>query len=72
MKELNLSWPLFVFAVATRVAGGVGIGLLVSELIPRQRRRAIGMTLVGAGIATTIPIAMRVFGEGQARPELAA
>jgi hypothetical protein len=72
MEEVQLSRPLFAFAVGTRVALGIGIGLLVSERIPRDRRRAIGMTLIGAGVATTIPIAMRVFGQFSQRPEMAA
>ena len=68
MEEVQLSRPLFAFAAGTRVALGIGIGLLASEWIARDHRRAIGMTLIGAGIATTIPIAMRVFGTSSPRP----
>jgi hypothetical protein len=62
MKTLLLSPPVFGFVVATRVALAFGIGLLVSERIPRARRRQIGLTLVAIGAATTIPAAMLLFG----------
>lgn len=52
---------MFGFVVATRAALGVGIGMLLSGKIPAQRRRAIGVTLVSIGAATTIPAAMAVF-----------
>jgi len=61
--DVRLSKPLFFFAIGTRVALGIGVGLLLSEVIRRDRRRAVGMALIGSGIATTIPIAIRVFRE---------
>jgi hypothetical protein len=61
MKHVVLNLPTFGFVVATRAALGVGIGLLVSERLPVQRRRAIGASLVALGAATTIPAALSVF-----------
>ena len=55
MKRLDLNLPTFGFIVWTRAALGVGIGLMLSSQIPEPRRRAIGLTLVGIGVATTIP-----------------
>jgi hypothetical protein len=55
MKRLNLPAPAFFFIVATRALLGAGIGLLVSDKLPRRRRRAVGATLVGIGALTTIP-----------------
>jgi hypothetical protein len=49
------------FVVATRAALAAGIGLLVANRIPERRRRAIGLTLVSIGAATTIPAAIAVF-----------
>ena len=60
MNNLVLNFPTFGFVVATRAMLGVGIGLLLAEKIPADRRRAIGMTLVGIGAATTIPAAIAV------------
>ena len=58
MKRLDLDLPTFGFIVSTRAALGVGIGLLLSFRIPESRRRAIGLTLVGIGAATTVPALM--------------
>ena len=61
MKKVVLSFPTFGFVVGTRAALGVGIGLLLSRNMSDARRRAIGLTLVSIGLATTIPAAMAVF-----------
>jgi hypothetical protein len=61
MKNVTLPIPWFGFAVATRAAIGVGLGLLVSQKMSAERRRAVGWTLVSVGAASTIPIALRVF-----------
>jgi hypothetical protein len=51
-----------MFVVATRAAMAFGVGLLASEKIPRERRRAIAAALIALGVTTTIPAAMKVFG----------
>jgi hypothetical protein len=61
MNKLVLSLPTFGFVVGTRAALGVGIGLLLSGKMTESRRRAVGLTLVAIGAATTIPAAMAVF-----------
>ena len=61
MNKLVLSLPTLGFVVWTRAALGVGIGLLLSGTMTGSQRRAIGMTLVAIGVATTIPAAMAVF-----------
>ncbi len=58
MTSLTLELPKFGFIVATRAMIGVGIGLLLAERIPEDRRRTIGLTLLGIGVATTIPAVM--------------
>jgi hypothetical protein len=58
MKTFELSRPTFAFIVATRAALGAGIGLLVSTRFSDSRRRALGVTLVSIGAATTIPAAI--------------
>ena len=60
MKTVLLDLPTFGFIVSTRAALGVGIGLLVSERLPREQRRRIGATLIAIGAATTVPSAMSV------------
>ena len=61
MNKLVLSLPTFGFVVGTRSALGVGIGLLLSGKMTESQRRAVGVTLVAIGVATTIPAAMAVF-----------
>ncbi|HEV8211359.1 MAG TPA: hypothetical protein VGP77_14615 [Vicinamibacterales bacterium] len=60
MKTMILDAPVFAFVVATRAALAGGIGLLVSERLPAERRRALGAALVALGAATTIPAALLV------------
>jgi hypothetical protein len=67
MNSLILSRPLLAFVVGTRAALAFGIGLLVADRIPEDRRRAIALSLVGIGLASTIPAAMAVFGKNQNR-----
>jgi hypothetical protein len=55
MRTLTIPLPMLMFVVATRAALGVGIGLLLAERVPPERRRALGLTLVGLGAVTTIP-----------------
>jgi hypothetical protein len=57
---LILTPPLFGFVVATRAALGFGLGLLLADRIPEDRRRALGFTLVAVGAATTIPAVLTV------------
>ena len=51
----TLTPPLFGFVVATRAALAFGLGLLLADRIPEDRRRTVGLTLVVIGAATTIP-----------------
>ena len=62
MKNIVLNMPTFGFIVGTRAMLGVGIGLLLSERLPVERRRAVALTLIAVGAATTIPAAMAVLG----------
>jgi predicted SnoaL-like aldol condensation-catalyzing enzyme len=59
-KNVVLNLPTFGFIVSTRAALGVGIGLLLSERLPPERRRAVGATLIGIGAASTVPAAIAV------------
>ena len=61
MERKSLSLPELGLIAGTRAAAGAGIGLLVSEFLPRDQRRAIGWTLLAVGVLTTVPIAMQLF-----------
>jgi hypothetical protein len=64
MKEINLTLPEIGLIAGTRVALGAGIGLLISERLNKDQRRAAGWALLGVGIATSIPIIAGVLGKG--------
>jgi uncharacterized membrane protein len=61
MNRIDLSRPQFGFIVATRVALGVGIGLLASSLLASRRRRRLGAALLILGAVTTGPALYLVF-----------
>jgi hypothetical protein len=52
----------------TRVALGVGIGLLISDRLNEDQRKAAGWALLAVGVLTTIPIVRGVL----AKPPAAA
>jgi hypothetical protein len=60
MRHVTLDIPTLAFVVSTRAALGVGIGLLLAEKLPADRRRVLGATLVALGASTTIPAAVSV------------
>ena len=56
-RQTTVAIPELALIAATRGMLGAGIGLLVADRIPRQRRRAIGWTLFVVGALSTIPLA---------------
>jgi len=58
---LVLSPPLLGFVLGTRAALAFGLGLLLADRIPEDRRRVLALTLISIGAATTIPAALSVF-----------
>ena len=61
MKAFELSFPEFAFIAATRGMAGAGIGLLVSNHLDVETRKAVGWTLFAIGALTTLPIALMLF-----------
>jgi hypothetical protein len=59
----NVTLPEIALIAVTRGAIGFGAGLLLADKFKREWRTAIGWSLFLTGVASTIPIAMRVFGE---------
>ena len=61
MKTFEVSVPELGFVAVTRGIAGAGIGLLLADCFKdADTRRAIGLTLLGIGALTTIPIAVTV------------
>ena len=61
----SVTVPELALIAITRGAIGFGAGLLLSGRFERERRKILGWTLFLSGLASTIPIAMHVFGKKQ-------
>ncbi len=55
MMDRNFTFPEIGLFAATRVALGVGIGLLISRKLSRDESKAAGLALTALGGLTTIP-----------------
>jgi hypothetical protein len=62
-KTRSVTIPELVLIAATRGAIGFGAGLLLADKFGRGRRKTLGWSLFLSGLASTIPIAMHVFGK---------
>jgi hypothetical protein len=60
MKNRTVTLPELGMIAGTRVALGVGIGLLLGDRIDPDQRRAVGWTLLAVGALTTIPLVAEV------------
>jgi hypothetical protein len=56
MKDRILTTPQLALIAGTRVALGVGIGLLLSSKFGDRERRGAGWALLAVGAATTVPL----------------
>ena len=64
--EKSVTVPEIALIAATRGAIGFGAGLLLASKFKHERRKVLGWTLFLSGLASTIPIAMHVFGKKEA------
>jgi hypothetical protein len=60
MKERVLTIPEIVLIAGTRVALGVGIGLLLADRLNRDQRKGAGWALFGVGAISSVPIVIGV------------
>jgi hypothetical protein len=63
LKERRVTLPELALIGGTRVALGVGIGLLLSERLSEDQRKAAGLALLLVGAISTIPLAIGVLGK---------
>jgi hypothetical protein len=69
MRERVLTVPDIMLIAGTRVALGVGIGLLVSRKLGEGARLGAGWALLAMGALTTFPLVMKGLSEPHASPE---
>ena len=55
--------PQLAVIAATRGAIGFGAGLLLADKLGNERRKVLGWSLFLTGLASTVPIAMLLFGK---------
>ncbi|OLD25044.1 MAG: hypothetical protein AUJ04_08385 [Acidobacteria bacterium 13_1_40CM_3_55_6] len=60
MKERTVTIPELMLIGGTRVALGLGIGLLIRDKLNKDQRKAAGLALLIVGAVTTIPLAIEV------------
>ena len=56
MRQRGLTIPEIMLIGGTRVALGVGVGLLLSDRVKDGQRKGAGWALLAVGALTTIPI----------------
>jgi len=56
MRERSVTIPELALIAGTRVALGIGIGLLLSGRMDRHTRKGAGWALLAIGAATTGPL----------------
>ena len=60
LKERKVTIPELILIGGTRVALGLGIGLLIKDKLNKDQRQAAGLALLIVGAVTTIPLAIEV------------
>jgi hypothetical protein len=71
MIERNVTLPEMILWTGTRVALGVGIGMLISRGLSKDAMKAAGLALALVGAFTTVPLAISIMGKkSSTRPEI--
>jgi len=65
MRERSLTIPEIMLIGGTRVALGVGLGLLISDKLSRDARKGAGWALLALGVLSTVALVIDVLGKPQ-------
>jgi len=60
MNERRITTAELVLFAGTRVALGIGVGLLISRGLNNDQRKAAGIALTVIGAASTIPLVINI------------
>jgi hypothetical protein len=76
MREIPLRLTDIGMINATRFVIGAGAGLLLADTVHRHTRKAVGITLLAAGVLFSIPVGLSFVGKLRsahaAHPEIPA
>jgi hypothetical protein len=64
-RERVLTVPDIMLIAGTRVALGVGLGLLIANKLSHDARKSAGWALLSVGVLSTVPLVMNVLGKPQ-------
>jgi len=71
MIARSITLPEMILWTGTRVALGVGVGMLISRRLSKDAMKAAGLALTLVGGLTTIPLAISILGKKDlTRPEI--
>jgi uncharacterized membrane protein YfcA len=65
MRGTHVTFPELALIAGTRALLGAGLGLLLADRLPGDRRKAVGWTLLLVGAVSTIPLAFEVLGHSR-------
>jgi hypothetical protein len=68
MREHRVTLPELALLAGTRGLIGFGVGLLISDRLGPEYRRAAGLTSLVVGALSTIPLWVMLFGERRSEP----
>ena len=65
LKERKITLPELFLIGGTRVALGLGLGLLLSRRLNDDQRKAAGLALFLVGVVSTVPLAIEVLSKNE-------
>ncbi len=63
MRQRSFTIPEIMLIAGTRVALGIGLGLLIADKLSREARKGAGCALLAVGALSTIPLVVDVLGK---------
>lgn len=63
MRDVPLTLPEIGMINGTRFVIGAGVGLLLGEKMDRHTRKAVGISLLAAGILFSVPMGVSLLGK---------
>ena len=60
LRERKVTVPELMLIAGTRLALGVGVGLLLGGRLNKDKRKGAGLALLLVGALTTVPLALEI------------